>query len=135
VENDFLFTNALIKTGAAFDYRKATFQAGLQVRSISYEMDQFDRIQVTKRTQDESWMEWTPSIGVRLKLPGIDVNWVTRVTTGTGRPGTRWSNARMDEASGSIPLASDFIVAPSGPLTLQDARVTTHQLSVVIPMR
>jgi hypothetical protein len=133
VENDFLFTNVLIKTGAAWDYRKATFKAGLQVRSISYELDQFDRIQVTKRNQDESWMEWTPSFGVSLNLPGIDVHWVTRVTTGTGRPGTRWTNARMDEAFGGQ-LANDFLLAPQGPLTLQDAKVTTHQLSVVIPM-
>ena len=135
IENDFLFTNVHIKTGAAFDYRKATFQAGLQVRSISYELDQFDRIQLEKRTQDESWMEWTPSLGVSLNLPGIRIQWVSRVTTGTGRPGTRWTNNRIDEASGAVPLSSDFILAPSGPLTLQDARVTTHQLSLVIPMR
>ncbi|MCJ7630046.1 MAG: hypothetical protein MUO50_16855 [Longimicrobiales bacterium] len=135
IENDFLFTNLQIKTGASWDYRKATFLAGLQLRSISYDLDQFDRIQVSKRTQDESWMEWTPSIGLSLKLPGIDVQWVSRVTTGTGRPGTRWTNARMDEAAGAVPLSSDFILAPSGPLTLQDARVTTHQLSVVIPIR
>ncbi len=31
--------------------------------------------------------------------------------------------------------AADFIVTPSGPLTLQDARVTTHQLSVSVPIR
>ncbi len=135
IENDFLFTNVHIKTGASWDYKKATFRGGLQVRSISYELDQFDRIQVTKRNQDESWMEWTPSFGVSLDLNGIDLHWVTRVTTGTGRPGTRWSNARMDEASGAPTFSSDFIVAPTGPLTLQDARVTTHQLSVVIPIR
>jgi hypothetical protein len=135
VENDFLFTNALIRTGASWDYRLATFRAGLQVRSISYELDQFDRIQVTKRNQDESWMEWTPSFGVSLDLSGVHVYWATRFTTGTGRPGTRWTNARVDEASGGAFSSSDFLLAPSGPLTLQDARVTTHQLSVVIPMR
>jgi hypothetical protein len=136
IENEFLFTNALIRTGASFDYRKATFKAGLQVRSIAYELDQFDRIELRKRNQDESWMEWTPSLGISLALSGLDVHWVTRFTTGTGRPGTRWSGARMDEASGASTFdSSNFILAPSGPLTLQDARVTTHQLSVVIPMR
>ncbi len=84
IENDFLFTNALIRTGGSWDYRQATFRGGLQVRSISYELDQFDRIQVTKRNQDESWMEWTPSIGASLKLSGCDRRWVTRITTGTG---------------------------------------------------
>jgi hypothetical protein len=34
-----------------------------------------------------------------------------------------------------LALASDFIVAPSGPLTLQDAHVITHQLSVSLPLR
>jgi len=37
------------------------------------------------------------------------------------------------------PLAAggdaDFIIAPGAPLTLQDARVVTHQLAVVIPVR
>lgn len=80
-------------------------------------------------------MEWTPSFGVTLDLPGIDLHWTTRITTGTGRPGTLWTPARADEATGAMSFHSDFIVAPSGPLTLQDARVTTHQFSVVIPMR
>jgi hypothetical protein len=31
--------------------------------------------------------------------------------------------------------ATDFFVAPSGPLTLQDATVFTHQVSVAIPIR
>jgi len=136
VENDFLFTNALVRMGGAVDYKAATFRAGLQVRSISYELDQFDRIQLVKRNQDESWMEWTPSVGASLKLSGLEIQWVTRVTTGTGRPGTSWTPGRIAEAAGDFAMDHpDFILAPSGPLTLQDARVTTHQLSVVIPMR
>lgn len=135
MENEFLFTNALIRTGASWEYERATFRAGLQVRSISYELDQFDRIQVTRRNQDESWMEWTPSIGASVELSGVSLSWVTRFTAGTGRPGTRWTATRMDEATGAVPLSNEFLVAPAGPLTLQDARVTTHQLSIVIPMR
>jgi len=135
VENDFAFTNALVRAGGSWEYRLATFKAGLQIRSIAYELDQFDLIQVRRRKQEESWMEWTPSAGVSLALPGVDLHYVLRTTTGTGRPGTRWTNARMMD-SGAFALASaDIILAPSGPLTLQDARVTTHQLSVVVPMR
>ena len=135
VENDFAFTNVLIRTGGSWDYRTATFRAGLQIRSIAYELDQFDLIQVRRRKQEETWMEWTPSAGVSLALPGLALHYVIRSTTGTGRPGTRWTDARMAE-SGAFDLASaDIILAPSGPLTLQDARVTTHQLSLVVPMR
>ena len=86
VENDFHFTNALVRAGTALDYRSATFSLGLQIRSISYDLDQFDRIQVTKRNQEESWMEWTPSLGVKLNLAGVDLHYIGRITTGTGRP-------------------------------------------------
>lgn len=80
-------------------------------------------------------MEWTPSFGLSLQLQGVTVHYVGRITTGTGRPGTRWTDGRMAEAGFDQALSNDFLLAPSGPLTLQDARVTTHQLSVVIPMR
>ena len=80
-------------------------------------------------------MEWTPSFGVSLDLPGVTLLYAGRITTGTGRPGTRWTDNRMAEAGFNDALSLDFLLAPQGPLTLQDARVTTHQLSVVIPMR
>jgi hypothetical protein len=135
VENDFAFTNALIRAGGSWEHRAVSFKVGLQIRSIAYELDQFDLIQVRRRKQKESWMEWTPSAGVSFNLPGVDLHYVIRTTTGTGRPGTRWTDARMMD-SGAFALAGgDIILAPSGPLTLQDARVTTHQLSVVVPMR
>jgi hypothetical protein len=78
-------------------------------------------------------MEWTQSLGVSLNLPGATVHYVARFTTGTGRPGTntRWT----DDRALAVAQAADFILAPSGPLTLQDARVTTHQLAVVVPIR
>jgi len=133
VENEFLFTNALVRTGASWKHEIATFRMGLQIRSIDYELDQYDHIQESRRIQEESWMEWTPSMGVTLELAGATVHYLARVTTGTGRPGVGWGWG--DETLGAADAATDFIVAPSGPLTLQDARVTTHQISVVIPMR
>jgi len=131
VENDFRFTNALVRAGGAVDYRWATFRGGLQIRSISYELDQFNRVEAIQRDQTESWMEWTPSLGVSLNLEGAVLHYTARFTTGTGRPGTQWTGAR----AAMLDSAADFILAPSGPLTLQDARVTTHQLAVVIPIR
>jgi hypothetical protein len=135
VENEFVFTNALVRAGASWDYKLLTFKGGLQIHSISYELEQFDHIQVHKRTQDEGWMEWTPSVGVSLHLQGVTVHYAGRITTGTGRPGTRWTDARMLDSGVGQALSNDFLLAPRGPLTLQDARVTTHQLSVVIPVR
>ena len=131
VENEFRFTNALVKAGGAWEYRRATFQGGIQLRSISYELDQFDRVTATRRDQTESWMEWTPSLGVTLSLDGVLLQYSALITTGTGRPGTEWTGTRAPTFDSAV----DFILAPSGPLTLQDARVTTHQLSVVVPIR
>ncbi len=131
VENEFRFLNALIRTGGSYRYRWATLMLGVQIRSISYELQQDDHLQETRRDQTESWMEWSPSVGASLELGGAVLRYTARTTTGTGRPGVQWTPAR----EAAFDLASDFILAPQGPLTLQEAKVTTHQLSVVIPIR
>ncbi len=136
VENDFSFTNALIRTGFGYRHEVFGFQLGLQVRSYDYELEQIDLIQETKRRQNESWIEWTPTWGLSLTFTEIEVRYQGRVTTGTGQPGTAWTPVgfgRLEAAADAG--ASDFIVAPSGPLTLQDASVTAHQFAVSIPVR
>jgi hypothetical protein len=133
VENDFRFTNLLVRAGGSWEYRRATFRGGIQVRSIAYELEQFNRVEAVRRNQDESWMEWSPSVGISLDLGGAVLHYAGRVTTGTGRPGVQWTAERA--AMLDLAAATDFILAPAGPLTLQDARVTTHQFSVAIPVR
>lgn len=133
VENDFRFINALVRAGGSWEWRRVTFKGGLQVRSFSYEMEQFNRVEGMKRNQDESWMEWTPSLGIGVSLEGAEIHYSARFISGTGRPGVQWTGAPA--ATMDLAASLDFILAPSGPLTLQDARVTTHQLSVVIPIR
>ncbi len=75
-------------------------------------------------------MEWSPSIGAKAKFDEFEIGYTGRLTTGSGRPGVQWTGARADAA-----LAADFIVAPSGPLTLQDAVVITHQITISVPIR
>jgi hypothetical protein len=133
VENEFEFTNAVIRAGGAWDYVKATVKAGVQLRSISYELEQFDHIQAQRRTQNESWMEWTPTLGASLRLGGAVLHYAFLFTTGTGRPGVAGPLAVPGVPT--FDSASNVLLAPSGPLTLQDAGVTTHQLSLVIPIR
>ncbi len=136
VENDFTFTNALIRTGFGYRHEVFGFQLGLQVRSYDYELEQIDLIEETKRRQNESWIEWTPTWGLSLSFSEIEVRYQGRVTTGTGQPGTAWTPVgfgRLEAAADAG--AADFIVAPSGPLTLQDASVTAHQFAVSIPVR
>lgn len=133
VENEFFFSNAHIRAGLARDDRRLGFQLGLAVRSIRYQLEQYSHVEERKRDQEESWMEWTPSWGLALKFPELEIRYLGRLTTGTGRPGVAWTGARgiaLAEAR-----AADFIVAPSGPLTLQDAHVLTHQIAVSLPLR
>jgi hypothetical protein len=91
-------------------------------------------VQETKRKQDESWTEWTPSLGFALKFPEFEVRYIGRVTTGTGQPGTAWTAAVQERSAAFSRTMSDYLVAPSGPLTLQDADVVTHQISVSLPI-
>jgi hypothetical protein len=131
VENEFTFTNALIRTGFGYAHDVFGFQLGLQLRSIDYELQQVDHIQETKRRQSESWIEWTPTWGLSVTFSEVEVRYQGRITTGTGRVGTAWTPVAVERLQGG----SDFIVAPSGPLTLQEASVGAHQFSVSIPIQ
>ena len=130
VKNDFFFTNVHMRMGLEYEIERASFQAGLEVRSYAYTLKQHDRINLTRREQEEGWMEWSPSIGAKAKFADFEIGYTGRLTTGSGRPGVQWTGARAESA-----LAADFIVAPSGPLTLQDALVITHRVTVSVPIR
>jgi len=134
VENSFSFSNALASLGVAQGVGPVEVQLGVQVRAYNYHLDQWDNIQETSRRQDEDWMEWTPTWGIRLRLAALEVRYMGRATTGTGRPGVAWTPAMAGRLADAA-MANDIVVAPSGPLTLQDATVVTHQVSVSLPIR
>jgi hypothetical protein len=131
IENEFFFTNAMIHLGLDHRWKSLSVQAGMQVRSYDYDFEQRNHIDGSFRDQRESWMEWVPSVGAALRLSDMEVRYTARATSGTGQPGVQMDPAVAER----FDAASDFIVAPSGPLTLQDARVLTHQFAVVIPIR
>ena len=131
IENDFFFTNVVLRTGFAYAAGPATVQVGVEVRSYDVALEQRDRVAVTFRDQDETWMEWSPSLGAAVRIADVELRYAARLTTGTGRPGV----APTAQAAAVREALADFIVAPEGPLTLQDATVTTHQISVRIPIR
>ena len=136
IENDFFFTNVVLRAGASHEVGRATFQAGLEARSYDYTLDQVNHVVTAYREQSESWMEWTPTVGVVLRFADLDVRYAARRTSGTGRPGTDWSQTTLPGIQTVISQSEgDFIIAPRGPLTLRDATVLTQQLSVRIPVR
>ena len=132
LENRFRFANAHFRMGLdqKLDH-VAALQLGLALRSVGYHLDQQDRVQSTARDHDERWVEWTPTWGLSLHFSGLDLRYRGQVTHGTGRPGLAGGPlvARADVLSAGI------IVAPSGPLTLDEVSVVMHQISVALPLR
>ncbi len=133
IENDFFFTNVVIRAGLSHQLEDIGFQVGLEVRSYDYTLEQTNHLEASFREQDETWMEWSPSMGAVFRFSEMELRYAGRLTTGTGQPGTARNFAVA--ANDALAEASDFIVAPEAPLTLQDASVLTHQLSIRIPIR
>jgi hypothetical protein len=138
LENQFRFSNAVLRLGVATDFvaesrvPSAGLQLGLVVRSISYRLEQFDHVLGRGRTQDESWIEWTPTWGALLRLPGWELRYQGQITHGTGRPGVA-SSVILDRAAPAA--GGGIIAAPSGPLTLDEVRVVSHRISIAVPLR
>lgn len=76
-------------------------------------------------------MEWSPSLGAAFRIDDVELRYAARLTTGTGQPGV----VPTPGAFAAREALSDFILAPEAPLTLQEATVMTHQISVKIPIR
>jgi hypothetical protein len=136
-ENHFHFSNAILRTGIAHDLalgsdQKLRLQLGVALRSIDYTLDQLDHVSSVARTQNESWIEWTKTWGVSLHFSDLEMRYAGRTVTGTGRPGIVQNNQffAVDALSGANVLA-----APNGALTLTGVAVTTHQISISLPIR
>ncbi|MCZ0936123.1 MAG: hypothetical protein OXJ54_13165 [Gemmatimonadetes bacterium] len=131
IENRFSFLNLRLRVGVGHEFEKVGLRMGLEGRSYDYTLEQTNNVLDAFRTQDESWIEWTPAAAAVFRLGSADLHYGVRVTTGTGQPGVGSDFAANSPDSGG----GDFVVAPEGPLTLADARVLTHQFWVRIPIR
>lgn len=137
IENWFRFSNAVIRVGMMGEgdlldsETSVAFQLGVSVRSVSYRLRQMDHVQRTERSQRERWTEWMPTLGFRVEMPRLVVAYRGSVTNGTGRPSVNAGGPRLDAALGQ----SSILVAPSGPITVVDAGVVSHQLLVSLPIR
>ena len=139
IENHFRFANWMMRMGLSRDVelrgvgKAAELQLGLVLRTVHYHLAQRDNVQLTGRTLEERWLEWTPSWGLSLRFPELEIRYRGRATHGTGRPGVQtffgWGTRDVATASGNI------LVAPSGPLSLTDVTMATHQISISLPLR
>jgi hypothetical protein len=142
-ENFFAFSNAILRTGLGRDIpidtvhgalKSVRLELGLALRSINYTLNQFDHVAETNRQQDESWMEWTRTWGFGLRFSDLELRYTGRMSTGDGRPGIQSFDGRVALASADA-AGKNFLSAPSGSLSLTGVKVTTHQISVSVPIR
>ncbi len=133
VENHFRFSNSIFRIGLRRQNEQIGFQIGLQVRSIRYRLEQWNFVEKFKRNQAEHWTEWTPSWGLTLNMENFQLHYLGSMTAGTGEPGVSSSPIFRTESMAAVDAS--YIVAPSGPLTLEEAVVFTHQIFVSVPVR
>jgi len=143
-ENFFSFSNAILRTGLGRDIpidtvhgslKSIRLELGLAMRSINYTLNQFDHVAASNRQQDESWMEWTRTWGLGLRFSDLEVRYTGRVSTGDGRPGIQNFGGPIALTAAGDAAGKNFLSAPSGALSLTGVKVTTHQISVSVPIR
>lgn len=132
VENFFRFDNTITRLGVRRAGDRFELALGLNLHTYRYHLDQEDFVRQITRDQDESWSEWTGTLGLGLHFEEFQIRYTGLLTLGTGRPGIfmPWGDDVLEAAN----AAADFVIAPGGALSLQDARVTTHQVAVIIPI-
>jgi hypothetical protein len=136
VENRFTFSNALFRIGVGRDIalegspKAVGLQLGLMVRSINYRLQQTDHVEVTQRSLRTGWLEWSPTWGLTLRFPELELRYRGRVTKGAGRPGTQF----ISVVQGFAVSSGDILAVPSGPLSLVDVNTSTHQISLSLPI-
>ncbi len=135
VENWFRFSNGVARLGLAHEFeaeegRSTTVRVGLAAHSISYSMSQKDHVQSTARGLRDGWIEWTPTWGVSARFTGWELHYRGSVT------GTEILRIRGDDIFLTEPDGGGNILAPTTRAGgLEASRVTTHQISVSVPIR
>lgn len=132
VDNQFVFSNARIRMGVFREGGRVDFSAGVDMHGISYDLDQMNFVENQRRLLDQHWTEWTFSAGVGTDISGLQVQYTGRLTLGTGTPTVRgqWGGGTVAFTN----FSADWVVAPNGPLTLQETKILSHQVVLIVPL-
>jgi hypothetical protein len=142
VDNRFRFSNSRINVGFATDLgasadslTKVNLQLGVAMRSINYTLDQTNHVQRSARTQDESWTEWTPTLGLRMTSKDIEFSYAVSMTCG---PTCRMFGSDRTAANFNGPMVDGgpvVLAAPATALTFDGGSSNTHRVMVSIRLR
>jgi hypothetical protein len=113
----------------------AALRFGVALHNIHYWLDQMDHVQLSSRSLEEDWTEWTPTWGFGLNFSTLNISYRGSITNGTGRPGVFGGGDILRADAPGAALQSNILVAPSGPLTMSEVKVTTHQITISLPLR
>ena len=142
VENTFRFNNVKLRLGAGRDDvvgKNGTivgFQTGLALHSIKYRLRQTNNVVRTFRTQREDWIEWTPTVGLRVRARDLDVMYNFSLTCGPGSCAQGMSRPDVISVPDGGSLAGGGIIAaPSSELFMQSGALQVHKLTFSLPIR
>ncbi len=104
---------------------------GLALRSMHYRLVQSDHLAATETQLRNSWVEWSPTWGLSLRFPELELKYRGRVINGNGRPGAPgfFGGPVIDVAPNS------FVLAPGNDLSLAGVSTITHQITLSLPLR
>ena len=144
VENSFRFANSKLRIGLGREHRSrrdtsvvSGFQFGLAVGTVDYRLKQRNHVLGTSRVQDESWMEWAPTVGWHYRSRDLELFYTIRMTCLSGSSCVPFPLPQGDDVSVTAPTPEPggVIAAPSSPLTFDGGRALVHRVSVRIPIR
>lgn len=139
VENRYHFSNVVLRLGVSRDLPLATLrkavglELGLAVRAQHYRLEQNDRLAGTVQPFRTGWVEWSPTWGLSLRFPELELHYRGRVQNGAGRPAS-FANFGPPVAFGP----GDILLPPGGAgstLNLAGVTTITHQISLSLPLR
>jgi hypothetical protein len=138
--NRFRFTNGVLRMGVGRQAelpgmgKVAGLQLGLALRAVHYRLTQQDLVQATTQHMDQTWLEWSPTWGLSLRFPELELRYAGRVTNGMGR--TNGQQILFPPGVRALDIGlPGFFVTPGGPMVLTGVHTVTHQISLSLPLR
>lgn len=142
LENFFRFGNWRFNFAAVTRGEALNVGVGIRLHRIAYRLRQvryvfLDPIVVPpvpeapatlERKDRYHWLEWEPYLGFRYRLGGVQVQYVAQFALGTGRPGVSLLVPAQTE---SMFATGNYLIAPAGPLSLQEEVGFYHQINLV----
>jgi hypothetical protein len=129
IENEMVFSNYNMHVGWLHRWDELGLQLGMNVRHISYWLDQYNNVTEQFRQQDEGWSEVTLNWGLTLKFAALELRYF-----GHNKSGGFEIGARQDMVVTAPGADIDIVAAPSAPLSMDVNRVIIHQFGVSVPV-